>query len=630
MNLFHRGLVKLFRLAVLVLCPALSSPLLEAESRPWNPFEPVTRPPEPETKNAAWVRTPIDTFIAAGHERHDLHPRPEAPPEALLRRVYLDLTGLPPSAQDLQDFLQDSSPQAYEVVVDRLLASPHYGERWGRHWMDIWRYADRDRQQVNDGSEIPEHMWRWRDWIIDSLNADLGYNLMVEHMLAGDELVPGDQGALRATGFLVRNKAKSRDVWLHATVGHTMQAFLGLTLQCARCHDHPVDAITQTEYYQLRAIFEPCSVRLDPVAGSSDTKKDSLPRAYDANANAPTYLYLRGNELTPDKERPIVPGVPALAAGPPFKIESISLPAEGGETGRTSSGRRSALARWMCDRNNPLTARVAVNHIWGRHFGRAIVSSVNDFGGHRQPPSHSALLDWLAADLMEHGWKMKRLHRLIVTSATYRMSSTPVQGSQESDPDNVYLWRFPPRRMEAEVVRDAILSVAGRLDRSLGGPPLEADRGEDELRRSIYFRHGQNTQMPMLRAFDGPVAQECYQRTHSVQPQQALALLNSRLVLQSSRHLARRLNMMASGDADSFIDLAFTNVLSRSCTEEEQKICRAHLREQVEVYNGSEDSKRGTTREIGELSRPSDDPELRARESLVQLLFNHHHFVTIR
>jgi len=582
----------------------------------WNPFTPVQRPPVPSAGNPDWVGNPIDSFIAAGHRSRGLRPRPEAPREVLLRRVYLDLIGLPPSPPEQVEFLEDSSPQAYEKLVDRLLASPHYGERWARHWMDIWRYADQDRNKVNDGSEIPPNMWRWRDWIVESLNADKGYDAMVREMLAGDECAPSDQGALQATGFLARNKAKSRDVWLHATVDHTLQAFAGLTIQCARCHDHPVDAITQKEYYQLRAVFEPHSIR-----------DDGFPRAYDANPNPKTWLYVRGNELVPDKENPIAPGVPILLKGAPFQIEPVA---------QGSTGRRLALAQWLGDRNHPLTARVAVNHIWARHFGRALESTVNDFGKGGEPPSHPALLDWLAADLMEHGWKMKRLHRLIVTSATYRLASTPtprdenVLGSPAIDPDNHFLWRFAPRRIEAELVRDGILAISGRLDRTQGGAPLEADRGEQELRRSLYFRHGPNTQMTLLTTFDGAVPQECYQRTHSVQPQQALALLNSQLVLQSSRHLARSLNSETNGDAKVFIEQAFLQVLARPAADEERKIGADYLREQLEFLESSETAKQGATNDTADLKRPSSDPALRARENLVHLLFNHHEFVTIR
>jgi hypothetical protein len=248
----------------------------------WKPFEPVRRPPVPTPRDPAWARNPIDAFLAVEHEKQNLTPRPEAPRAVLLRRVYLDLTGLPPTREELHAFLADTSPDAYEKVVARLLDSPHYGERWGRHWMDVWRYSD----WAGYGAEVREsqpHIWRWRDWIIESLNADKGYDRMVQEMLAGDELAPADPDTLRATGFLVRHwYVFNRNTWLDNVVEHTAKAFLGVTLNCARCHDHFYDAIRQEEYYQVRAFFEPYAVRTDRLPGQPDRTRAGLVRAYDA------------------------------------------------------------------------------------------------------------------------------------------------------------------------------------------------------------------------------------------------------------------------------------------------------------------------------------------------------------
>src|SRR5579871_183473 len=301
---------------------------LRAHSRAafaWRPFEPVKRPAVPRVKNVAWRHNPIDAFIAAEHERQGLQPRPEAPREVLLRRVYLDLIGLPPTPAELQAFLDDRSGDAYEKVVDRLLASPRYGERWGRHWMDVWRYAD----WAGYGAEVRDsqpHIWHWRDWIIESLNADKGYDRMVEEMLAADELAPGDADAVRATGFLVRNWYKfNRNTWLERTVEHTGKAFLGVTLNCARCHDHMFDPFTQKEFYAFRAVFEPHQVRTDRIPGVADTKQDGIPRIYDAQADAPTYRFVRGDERNPDRTKAIPPTVPA-ALGGSFEIKPVALP----------------------------------------------------------------------------------------------------------------------------------------------------------------------------------------------------------------------------------------------------------------------------------------------------------------
>src|SRR5262249_5348711 len=289
----------------------------------WRPFDRAERPPLPALKDPTEVRNPIDLFLAAEMEKHGLKPRPEAPKEVLLRRVTIDLTGLPPTPQELRAFLADDSADAYERVVDRLLSSPRYGERWGRHWMDVWRYSDWAGfgEQVRDS--LP-HVWRWRDWIVESLNAGKGYDCMVCEMLAADEIAPTDPDALRATGFLVRNyKLLSREKWLQDAVDHTAQAFLGVTLGCARCHDHQYDPITTKEYYQVRAIFQPHNVRTDRLPGV-DPAKSGLPRAYDADLNAQTFVLLRGDDRTPDKT-PLSPGVPE-ALGGTFEVKPVSLP----------------------------------------------------------------------------------------------------------------------------------------------------------------------------------------------------------------------------------------------------------------------------------------------------------------
>jgi hypothetical protein len=271
------------------------------------------------------VGNPIDAFIAAEHEQRGLKPRPEAAKEILLRRIYLDLIGLPPTAEELNTFLGDASTNAYEKVVDRLLASPQYGERWGRHWMDIWRYSDWAGwgQEVRDSQP---HVWKWRDWIVESLNQDKGYDRMILEMIAGDEIAPEDERTVRATGYLVRNyKRYGREKWLQDTVDHVFQAFQGTTIGCARCHDHMYDPILQKEYYQVRAVFEPYSVRIDRVPGQPDVNKDGLARAFDATLDAKTFLFIRGDERTPEQPS-LEPGVPeALGIRYP-KVEPVKLP----------------------------------------------------------------------------------------------------------------------------------------------------------------------------------------------------------------------------------------------------------------------------------------------------------------
>ncbi|MEO6810548.1 MAG: DUF1549 and DUF1553 domain-containing protein [Isosphaeraceae bacterium] len=750
---------------------ALAEFLASKGSKNWDPYEPVSRPKVPQSDGQSPGRNPIDAFLAADLAQRHLIPRPEAPRAILLRRVFLDLIGLPPTLEEQQAYRNDASDDAYERVVDRLLADPRHGERWGRHWMDVWRYSDWAGYQAQVRDSQP-HIWRWRDWIIESINRDQGYDRMVLEMLAADEAAPEDRDALRATGYLVRNyKLLSREKWMQDVVDHTTQAFLGVTLGCARCHDHMYDPLLQKEYYQVRAVFEPHNVRIDRVAGQSDVAKDGLARAFDADPAAKTFLFVRGDDRNPGKD-PLAPGVPEALGGTFPPITPVPLPrsayapdsratvratllddsrkavtatrsarealdvrlalalvgvlptAKGldtyyaalmdskiaearqqaleplfraealEESGRkdsdawrtaatettaaqrrlaaleagkaellarqgrratpptkraeadkaaadalkalaradatealapstaftpraitsyptTSTGRRLAFARWIASNDNPLTARVAVNHVWLRHFGRAIVPTVNDFGHNGQGPSNPALLDWLAAEFMDQGWSLKSLHRLIVTSAAYRRDSTPDPAGLATDPDNIYQWRFSPRRLEAETVRDEVLAVSGQLDPTMGGPEIDHNQGLTIARRSVYFRHAAEKQMEFLSIFDGPSVTECYQRKPSILPQQALALVNSDLTLRAARLLAGSLSARTGLDQDSFIASAFQAVLARSPTLAEQAACRPFLNQATPTP-------------------ASTDPMLRAREHLVHVLLNHHEFVTIR
>ena len=756
----------------------------------WRPFDRVERPAIPPAN--AGARNPIDGFIAAEHGRLGLTPRPEASRETLLRRVSIDLTGLAPTTEEMATFRADTRPGAYERLVDRLLESPRYGERWGRHFMDVWRYSDWAGfgAQVRDSQPFVRH---WRVWIVESLNADKPYDRMVHEMLAADELAPTDAAALRATGYLVRNyKLLSREKWLQDAVDHTSMAFMGLTLGCARCHDHMFDPLTQKEYFQVRAVFAPHNVRTDRLPGRLLTL-DGLPRAFDADPKAMTHLLLRGDDRTPDK-KPLAPGVPESLGGK-FSPAEVALPRgayqperrafvlaelialaekavelhdkgiagsrlaetlaplsaalmtptlgsltvvglrsrlrEGDEMAReaavevvkkyrllavveqmedngqngspkwqqsatalvasqrrfayltarnraftlrhcpeaglgpmptlpqrlidagkalaiaeaaekaipstkytpraitsypaTSTGRRLAFARWITHRDNPLAARVAVNHVWIRHFGRGLVPSAFDFGRNGQPPTHAALLDWLAVEFMERGWGSKDLHRLILTSATYRQASTPHPGNLERDPDNVYLWRFAPRRVEAEVVRDAIFHVADRLDSTMGGPEIPYTQGLLVPRRSLYFQQAAEKQMELLEIFDGANVVECYQRRQAIMPQQSLALLNSDLVLRHARLTARALHDGRRDEA--FVTAAFERLLSRGPTAEEIATCGEFLVAQSAKYAAMK-PKMMPPDATGAL--PATEPGLRARERLVHVLMNHHEFVTIR
>ena len=763
-------------------------------------YRPPLRPDVPKPKNSAWVRNDIDAFLAAKHEANGLTPAPTAKDEFLLRRLYIDLVGLPPTRSELHAFAANDSLRGYERAVEHLLGRPQYGERWGRHWMDVWRYSD----WAGYGNEIrysQRHIWRWRDWIIESLNADKGYDRMILEMLAADELAPDDDDALRATGFLARNWYKfDRNVWLDDVVEHTGRAFLGTTFNCARCHDHKYDPIAQHEYFGLRAIFEPYNVRMDRAPGELDVVKDGLVRIYDANPGIATYFFQRGDPKRADKQHPVSPNVPAVFGGE-FNVRPVSLPlqsyypamrefvagemmataqasietaraernaartklaalalsdpkqtrtnleqavalAEKGVTAaeatltsikarvaaerakykvgqssklpiealakqaakserlaalagadekllaatqeleraeltdddakakqavtaaqekvaaaqkafdsaknaaqeetasyqplgpthpQSSTGRRLALARWITHRKNPLTARVAVNHLWMRHFGRPLVESVDDFGLRSPSPPLNELLDYLAVELMEHNWSMKHIHRLIVTSNAYRMASSEGgigNPSRRLDPDNQLFWRMNSRRMEAETVRDSVFHVAGSLDLTRGGPEIDYKQGLTIPRRSLYFRHARERQMEFLQMFDPANPRECYRRQESIRPQQVFAMVNSSLVLAQSRSLAGKLTKEGQHDDHSFIVAAFETVLSRAPSDDESNACKEFLAMQARQL--ADLGKLDLLDNSANAVPPSDDPGQRARENLVLVLLNHNDFVTVR
>ena len=965
----------------------------EDPSRHWS-FLPPVQAVVPRV-SAEWVRNDIDRFLAAEHKRVGVRAVGETTRSMLLRRASLALTGLPPTPAERREFLDDRSDSAFEDAVDRLLASPRYGERWARHFMDIWRYSDPSGygKEIRDGRQ---HIWRWRDWIVESLNSDKSYDRMIVEMLAADELAPEDQEALRATGFLARNWYKfNRNVWLDNSVEHSSKAFLGLTLNCARCHDHKYDPFKQTGYYQMRAVFETHDVRDDPLQlAAAGTPDGMLVRAYDAHLDRETFTFLQGDENRPDKV-PLSPGLPALfgelsvepvslpvtvwypalrkenreaalaaaraevaaaesslkearatrvaaqqkldefrdpepesskPAAPPlptdraktvfrddfatlnldqWKVEDgrwsskegrlvqsdgttkqhrlISLvehprdfratlklritggemyrsvglgfdghgaamnavylsvsgpkvqftvqgndgrwqyptdgmaphsikvgqdyvlelavrdqllnvlidgelkvaynlpkrqagrmsiwafsataefdqldvttlpngaelaPAGGGtvtppktltrkdlglavtvaetaervavahrnavqsglaaleartmaetvkygladgdetalasaagRTGRqhsvnqlaeqiaqadlkiakarqtlenalepartkttgelkaaekqradlekriqsekgelengsekyealgpkyppTSSGRRLAFARWITDRNNPLAARVLVNHVWLRHFDAPLLERTFDFGLRSEKPRHVKLLDWLAVQFMEDGWSLKKLHKRILMSGIYRRTSSAAGASPEvrsADPDNLTLWRMNARRMEAEVVRDSVLSLGDSLDLTMGGPPVEHTQGQTVKRRSLYFRQDKERQMTFLSLFDGAKVNECYERKATVAPQQALALFNSRIASEQAQKISETYSSLGGSE---YVTALFTHVLCREPTAKERTECMHFLDE----FNGSS----------------------LARRQLALVLLNHNDFVTIR
>jgi hypothetical protein len=941
-------------------------------------FQRIVRPQIPAHVSRASLSNPIDLLLESKRATQGLRAQGEAPRPILIRRLYLDLIGLSPTRRQLAD------ERPWQTIVDELLANPQHGERWARHWMDIWRYSD----WHGLGSQLrysQKHIWRWRDWIVDSLNQDKGYDRMVLEMLAGDELAPDDPTVVVATGFLARNYYLfNRTTWLDNTIEHTSKAFLGLTTNCAKCHDHKYDPITHIDYYRFRAIFEPHQVRLDPIPGVSDFEQDGLPRVFDDQVDAVTYLHRKGDPKNPDKELEINPGVPAILASFAPAIEAIDLPASayapgsrpyvqrdrlqlavsevaaseqqlaeaqqqlaempqqqssaearspdfeiteqfdspnpqvwtvigdgwqyrdgalhqtvstreaemvrlvdpvprdfelrcrytttGGsiyksvtfrfdqsedakfenfvyssaqapgpkihvaftrqgkttyppqgrrsqeiEIGRqyelrfavrdtlvnvwldgkfmvayrlpdrgngflslsafdataafdsitirslsddtelaeagnkviasvgdaeqavkvaetklaaahagvrsieatiaadngrfhgaggardarqlakaagrrqlelqiaeanhqmladaaddkkvqaakqrletasdklraldedtedafeyepirgarkaletpahkeqdypatysaTSTGRRSALGKWIGSRENPLTARVAVNHVWTRHFGTPLVESVFDFGLRSKRPLHAELLDLLAVELMDSDWSLQHLHRLIVTSRAYRMSSSAKDvdaSTVAADPTNQYYWRMNARRMESQVVRDCLLGLAGQLESTVGGRSL--DPGSVTSRRSLYFTHSVDQRDKFLVMFDDADTLQCYRRTESIVPQQALALSNSKLAFDMSEKIAERLSAaQADSSREAFIGEVYYLLLGRFPSAAEAHECDRFFKEMESLPE-----------------RPqSAAPRQRIRARFVQAILNHNDFITIR
>ena len=948
-------------------------------------LESGTKPVNPLDTLLDWQRNQQGFTVIAGDAEKSL----------LLRRVYLDLVGVPPMPADVDAFLQDESGEAYEKVVDQLLKSPHYGERWGRHWMDVWRYSD---WYGFEGKvrHSQKHIWHWRDWIVESLNADKGYDQMILEMLAADELYPVDRDRLRATGFLARNYYLfNRTTWLDETIEHTGKAFLGLTLNCCKCHDHKYDPLTQEDYYQFRAIFEPHQVRLDPLPGTTDLEKDGLPRVFDAHPEAKTYLHIRGNEKDLDRSQVLSPGIPAFFDDVVFRPAQIALPGEsyqpatqdfvlrdhllllgsavnkaegdlviaqatltalrspktgagqtrydrfkleqsnawiddsfdqwndqvwvvkngnwkvekgqlrqfetglkkpffaatsrilesrsshpqdfilearfsvsGGQKYKTigfrfdasekhekrvylqgapsqeskvqvsfsrngkqnyptqalekipvqldqvytlriairnrlinvsldgkhrvsfefpmdrqkgkfqlasfdslanfdsirvcklpptvglipannkipltleqaernvewaeskvrlaqlkrektikgvaadaakansndpstaiaaavtstrqceiatleakvqelefkravnapaekekntkslevekkklvaarktladpgeqyesirvsqkalespdetaesrqqpfpqvSTGRRTALAQWLVDSANPLTARVAVNQIWMRHFGKPLVDPVTDFGRRSKPPVQQRLLDWLSADLVENEWKMKRIHKLIMMSRAYRMSGQVE--TVASDPTNEYYRFRQPLRMESQVIRDSLLRLSGQLQETLGGPPIDPMAQAMSLRRSFYFRQSREHQHKFVGMFDDANILRCYRRQESIIPQQALTLANSKLAFTAASKINEKLSPDKTMKDPEFIDRSFRLILGRPPTIKELEVCLESLGRLKELTHARKDSLQ------------------RSRTNLILALINSNDFVTIR
>lgn len=617
-------------------------------------FQPIRRLAVPDVQHRDWVRTPIDAFVARKHEQRGLVAAPTASTETLRRRMYLDLLGLPP--QDTGASWGRCTARTactWDVQVERLLASPRYGERWARHWLDVARWAESNGHQHN---RPRPHAWRYRDYVIDSFNRDRPYSEFLTQQLAGDEL-PYSQENLIATGFLSAarysgnelDKAIQRNDILVDIVNTTASAFLGLTLECAQCHTHKFDPISLRDYYRLQAcfaqgqpgnvilqaesevptrfvdwrwqIFDHVEARLEesrrargypepilitptsvvrgmnarerplferleecidqwpqawawysPVtstprlAVAPHVMRWPLPREPVVLARLRTHMLLRGDVQSPG---------PVVSPGWPSVFGSPSADERASEKLRHKP--RTALAEWLVNPENPLTARVWVNRIWQWHFGRGLVETSSDFGTQGALPSHPELLDWLASELIASGWSTKHMHRLILRSNTYRQSAQFDSANHQIDPDNRLLWRWTPRRLEAEAIRDSLLTVAGQLDPSLGGPSVPLDQADTSRRRAIYQFQKRDALPQQQTLFDAPDAlRSCSRRRVATVPQQSLYLLNSRFMQDMSEAFADRLREEAES-LDEQLQRAFRISLGRDMRESERQHARAFL-----------------------------------------------------
>jgi hypothetical protein len=742
------------------------SEVTEQDRQVWA-FRKPLKSPAPKPKNSRRVRTPIDAFVLAKLEQKGLTFSPDASKVSLMRRAYLDLLGLPPTPEEVHTFLADNKPDAYDRLIDRLLASPAYGERWARHWLDIAGYTE----AAHNDTDLPlyqdyyvyDGIWRYRDYVVNALNQDKPYDRFLTEQIAGDELVDWRSAPkydseiinnLVATGFLrgvlditsfsppPQLPLEYNNV-LSRVVDNLAAGILGLTVGCARCHDHKYDPISQTDYYRMQAIFaaaynpQDWKIQKDrylPDVSTKDQEEiakhnaeidrplgeltkqlaelrrpheqrlfetklaivpellrgdvrtaietpadkrdlvqkylfkkygallklsdDELNKAlsekeqaaskkleeqiaalkgwrrsfgriqalWDVGKPPSIHLLRRGNIESPGKE--IEPGFLAVLC-PPGKSDALRPP----DTQGSSSGRRLALARWLTSRDNPLTARVFLNQVWQHHFGKGIVATPENFGRKGTPPTHPELLDWLAVDFMEHGWKIKRLHKLIMTSTVYRQSADEGNPSAVAlDPGNDLLWRMNLRRLEAEAVRDSVLAVSGKLDRTIGGPPGLVDWTPDGLltvsdkgpspsskwRRSLYVLARRNYPLTFLEVFDFPtLALNCTRRSNSATPLQSLTFLNSEFVMEQAEYFASRVNQLAGNDAPlgKRIEEAFLLALARKPTATEMKNCEEHLKKQTELYR--------------ELKSPNEVASQQALTSMCQMLLSTNEFLYV-
>jgi hypothetical protein len=711
----RRCAVALFSIAALgcICCQTLAEGPASFTHGDW-PFQPPQRPAPPATTDRDWAVNPIDQFILARLESAEIRPSHAADKLTLLRRLTFDLTGLPPTEDDQKAFLADGRPDVYERLVDRLLASPAFGEREAQYWLDLVRYAETDGFKADD---LRPNAYKYRDFVIRAFNVNLPYDRFLAWQLAGDELEPGNLLALAATGynrlypdeFNAANLEQRRQEILDDVTATTAVAFMGMTMGCAQCHDHKFDDISQSDYFRLQAFFSPFVPRDDVPEASPEelaryqerlaawqeatvdiraqieallaAKREQLreyglgkfraeirqaaalpiaqrtayqeqiarmalkqaePKEKDVVAKLSAEEKQRYQELEAklkefDSRRPtplptlmatgdvgrIAPVTWLLAGGAwhkPAEEVTPGFPTFLGETaadfssppsGVESTGRRSALAHWLTRPDHPLTSRVIVNRLWQQHFGIGIVPTANDFGAQGEPPTHPDLLDWLAVELVESGWDLKHLHRLMVTSAAYRQtsiidSSPEYNVNTKRDPQNRLLWHARRRRLEGEAIRDALLAVSGELNRQMFGPSARPalpdglsksyawaadERPEDRQRRSVYVLAKRNLHYPLFEAFDQPdMHHSCPRRAETTTAPQSLALLNGELALDQAVCWAKRLSAQYPGDLHALVAAAYRQAFGRPAADDEVAAAVAYIQSRASDDSGRHES----------------------------------------
>ncbi len=613
-------------------------------------FQPPRLVKIPNVKNAARIRNPIDAFVLEKLEARGLVLSPESDRATLLRRVSFDLTGLPPEPSEVKAFLADETPTAYEKMVDRLLASPRYGERWGRFWLDLAGYADSEGKREQD---LPrQHAWRYRDYVIEAFNTDKPYDRFLREQLAGDELAdyetareitPEIYDNLVATGFL---RMTPDATWANITgfipdrieviadeIDVVSTAVMGLTMKCARCHTHKFDPIPHRDYYRLVAVFKGALdeydwLKPDIKPGIGPVSQDTLPtrmlpfvttkerRAWEAAKTgkpepkiqavwdrgepSPTYVYRRGDYQNPSLL--VGPGVPSVLTDgkTPFTVVPPWPNAK-------KTGRRLAFAKWVTQPDHPLTARVEVNRIWKHHFGTGIVASLGNFGKTGTPPTHPELFDWLATEFVRLNWSRKAIHKLIVMSATYRQRSAITPEVEKLDPGNALLSRMPLVRLDAESLYDTQLLIAGKLDPRRGGPADAVKVRPDGLvtpvgtakgwRRIVYVQQTRKQISTHLESFDFPqMNPNCIERRVSTVAPQALHLLNNGVVEQLATDFSARVVRDAGRETDKQIEMVYLLAMSRLPTAEEKRLGRDAMNELTDAYE----------KQLATAGRPSD------------------------